>query len=280
MKYSVLMSVYINDKAEYLKPCIESMLNQTAKPDQFVIVEDGKLASDCGKIIEDYKNGNPELFEVVKLEKNEGLANALNEGMKRCRNELVARMDADDVSLPTRCEKELKMFEKYPELAVCGCNIDEFSGDFYKTNLSSVCSKRFSYRLNLFSDSIKVSKEELFSEIAGFTSEFFGENAAEVGEVVKSDIETNLCYIEWGVEQQVFSFVEAECAQVFEHRFAGQCLEFAVKLGAAHGCFLAQKMNVKFFGGYIYFHECSYFADKFIFNQQCFVLQMCFVLRD
>lgn len=49
MKYSVLMSVYINDKAEYLKPCIESMLNQTAKPDQFVIVEDGKLASDCGK---------------------------------------------------------------------------------------------------------------------------------------------------------------------------------------------------------------------------------------
>ena len=61
------MSVYINDKAEYLKPCIESMLNQTAKPDQFVIVEDGKLASDCGKIIEDYKNGNPELFEVVKL---------------------------------------------------------------------------------------------------------------------------------------------------------------------------------------------------------------------
>ena len=49
------MSVYINDKAEYLKPCIESMLNQTAKPDQFVIVEDGKLASDCGKIIEDYK---------------------------------------------------------------------------------------------------------------------------------------------------------------------------------------------------------------------------------
>ena len=87
---------------------------------------------------------------------------------------------------------------------------------FYKTNLSSVCSKKFSYRLNLFSDSIKVSKEELFSEIAGFTSEFFGENAAEVGEVVKSDIETNLCYIEWGVEQQVFSFVEAECAQVFE----------------------------------------------------------------
>lgn len=52
--------------------------------------------------------------------------------MKRCRNELVARMDADDVSLPTRCEKELKMFEKYPELAVCGCNIDEFSGDFTK----------------------------------------------------------------------------------------------------------------------------------------------------
>ena len=108
-------------------------------------------------------------------------------------------------------------------------------------------------------------------------TEFFGENAAEVGEIVKSDIETDLRYVERGGEQQLLCFVEAECAQVFEHRFAGQCLEFAVKLGAAHGCFLAQKMNVKFFGGYIYFHECSYFADKFIFNQQRFILQMSFI---
>ena len=70
-------------------------------------------------------------------------------------------------------------------------------------------------------------------------TEFFGENAAEVGEVVKSDIETNLCYVERGVEQQVFSFVEAECAQVFENRFSGQRFEFSVQLSTAHGHFAA-----------------------------------------
>ena len=98
------MSVYINDKVEYLKPCIDSMLNQTVKPDQFVIVEDGELTPECEKAIVEYKESDKELFEIVKLEKNEGLANALNVGMKHCRNDLIARMDADDVSLPTRCE--------------------------------------------------------------------------------------------------------------------------------------------------------------------------------
>ena len=50
-------------------------------------------------------------------------------------------------------------------------------------------------------------KEGLFSEIAGLPTEFFGENAAKVGEVVKSDIETNLCYVKCGGEQQFFCFV-------------------------------------------------------------------------
>lgn len=49
--------------------------------------------------------------------------------MKHCRNELVARMDADDILLPKRCEKELECFEKNEELAICGCNIDEFYDD-------------------------------------------------------------------------------------------------------------------------------------------------------
>ena len=110
-KYSVLMSVYFKDDADNLRLAIDSMLNQTVKPEQYVVVEDGKLTSELNTVIDEYENQYPELFTIVKIAQNKGLANALNEGIKVCRNELVARMDADDISLPERCEKELECFE-------------------------------------------------------------------------------------------------------------------------------------------------------------------------
>lgn len=126
MNYSVLMSVYAKDNPEYLKQAIDSMLNQTVKPEQFVIVQDGLLPESIGQMICKYESNQPELFTIIKLETNGGLANALNIGLQACRNELVARMDADDISLPQRCEKELKKFNENPDLVICGCNIDEF----------------------------------------------------------------------------------------------------------------------------------------------------------
>ena len=120
------MSVYAKDNPEYLELAIDSMLNQTAKPEQFVIVQDGLLPESIDQVICKYKSNQPELFTIIKLETNGGLANALNIGLQACRNELVARMDADDISLPQRCEKELKKFSENPDLVICGCNIDEF----------------------------------------------------------------------------------------------------------------------------------------------------------
>ena len=129
MNYSVLMSVYAKDKSDYLITAIESMLKQTIKPEQFVIVQDGTVGDEIQNILKHYETKYPSLFTIVRLKENGGLANALNHGLQECRNELVARMDADDISLPERCEKELKKFEENPELVICGCNIDEF----YKT---------------------------------------------------------------------------------------------------------------------------------------------------
>ena len=71
----------------------------------------------------------PELFNIVKNAKNLGLGLALNEGLKACKYELVARMDTDDISKPTRCEKQVKRFSEKPELAIVGAHIDEFVGD-------------------------------------------------------------------------------------------------------------------------------------------------------
>lgn len=126
--YSVLMSVYAKDKPEYLELAIDSMLRQTIPPEQFVIVVDGAVPDKIGKIIVEHEKDKA-LFTVLWLKENKGLANALNKGLNVCRNEYVARMDADDISLPSRCEKELEYFAKIKDLVICGCNIDEFYED-------------------------------------------------------------------------------------------------------------------------------------------------------
>ena len=108
-KYSVLMSVYINDNCKYLKQSIESMLSQTIKPDQFVIVEDGRLKEDCENLIKEYEKLYPDMVNVIRLKENGGLANALNVGMKSCRNDLIARMDADDIKC-TLCQGHYEFF--------------------------------------------------------------------------------------------------------------------------------------------------------------------------
>lgn len=125
-KYSVLMSVYAKEKVDYLKLSIDSILNQTVMPDQFIIVEDGPLTKELQSVLDAYVQVYKELFTIVKLPMNQGLAIALDKGLERSRNDLVARMDSDDVSLPERCEKQLQKFAENPELALLGTNIDEF----------------------------------------------------------------------------------------------------------------------------------------------------------
>ena len=124
-EYSVLMAVYGKDNPDYLVTAIESMLNQTVPPEEYVIVVDGPVTKELEVVISKYEE-RKELFTVIWLKENGGLGNALNIGLRASRNELVARMDADDISLPTRCEKELALFEKNEQLVLCGTHIDEF----------------------------------------------------------------------------------------------------------------------------------------------------------
>ena len=128
-KYSVLMSLYVKEKPEYLRLAIDSMINQTVAPDEIVIVEDGPLNDDLYNIINEYTEKYPGLFNIVINEKNIGLGLALNEGLKACKNELVARMDTDDISKPDRCEKQLSVFAANPELSIVGAFVDEFYSD-------------------------------------------------------------------------------------------------------------------------------------------------------
>ncbi|MBU3155328.1 glycosyltransferase [Clostridium estertheticum] len=125
-KYSVLMSVYYKENPKFFKLSIESMLHQTLKPDEIVIVKDGKLTEELDRVIDYYVSHEPNQFSIVALEKNLGLGLALNEGLKECKNELVARMDTDDISLENRCELQVEEFIKNEKLSIVGTMTDEF----------------------------------------------------------------------------------------------------------------------------------------------------------
>lgn len=125
-KYSILMSVYCKEKAEFLWESMESVYNQTVPADDFVLVCDGPLNRKLDKVIEQMKSKFGDRIQVIRLKKNLGLGNALNEGLKYCKHELVARMDSDDISMNTRCERQLSIFDKNPRVDILSGTILEF----------------------------------------------------------------------------------------------------------------------------------------------------------
>ena len=125
--YSVLMSVYSKENPAWLKLAIESIQDQTLPTSDFVLVCDGPLTPELDGVIAEKHCQMGEILMVVRLEKNVGLGNALNEGIKHCRNELVARMDSDDIAYPDRCEKQVAIFNKYPIVSICSGTVMEFS---------------------------------------------------------------------------------------------------------------------------------------------------------
>lgn len=127
MDYSVLMSVYHKEKPEFLKQSMESIFQQTVPTNDFVLVCDGPLNNELDTVINEMQNLFGERLQVVRLAKNGGLGNALNEGIKHCKNELVARMDSDDIAYPDRCERQIEVFKRYPEISICSGIVEEFT---------------------------------------------------------------------------------------------------------------------------------------------------------
>lgn len=125
--YSVFMSVYHKEKPEYLKQAIESIQAQTLPTDDFVLVCDGPLNDALDAVIAKKQQEMGKTLNVVRLAKNGGLGNALNEGIKHCKNELVARMDSDDIAYQDRCEKQIAVFYKHSEVSICSGIVEEFT---------------------------------------------------------------------------------------------------------------------------------------------------------
>lgn len=126
-KFSVSMCVYEKDNPEWFRVAVESILNQTCKPDEVVLVVDGPVGEPLKKVILEYDR--LECFKVIWLPENKGLGNARRVGVDACVNELIAMMDSDDISVLDRFEKQLRLFEIDAELDIAGGLISEFIGE-------------------------------------------------------------------------------------------------------------------------------------------------------
>lgn len=118
-KFSVLMSLYFKEKPHYLDTALKSVFEQTVAPNQVVLVLDGPIGAELFEIVKRYQEQYTSL-DVYPQEKNQGLSTALNIGLEKCRNEIVFRMDTDDVCYKNRFERTLQEYQKEPDLELVG----------------------------------------------------------------------------------------------------------------------------------------------------------------
>ncbi len=128
-EFSVLMSLYNKEKAQYFDECMKSIIRQSVKPAEIVIVLDGPISGALKSILKKYKNKYDSWIKLIPLKRNRGLGLALAEGLIQTSYELIARMDTDDIAREDRFEKQLAEFHKNPSLDICGSHIIEFQGN-------------------------------------------------------------------------------------------------------------------------------------------------------
>ena len=172
---SVILPVYQNDLVEQLSLAIGSILEQTLQPSEFIIVIDGPISQDLHELINDHVHkGN---VRKIQISENKGLAHALNVGISEARYPLIARMDADDISLPERFEIQVKLLLE-SELDLIGGQIIEFGAD-----TSDIKSKRivptqheeivkFMKLRSPFSHSTILFRKSLYDKVGGYSERF------------------------------------------------------------------------------------------------------------
>ena len=128
LDFSVLLSVYWKENPDWLRLSLKSIWeDQSLKPAEIVLVKDGPLTDRLETVISQFKQSAP--LKIVPLSQNQGLGRALNEGLKFCSFDLVARMDTDDISKPDRFEKQIRFISQHPDISVVGSWVDEFIGN-------------------------------------------------------------------------------------------------------------------------------------------------------
>ena len=170
------MSVYHKEKPEYFHEAMNSIWDkQTLKPNEIILVEDGKLTNELYKEISYWKNKLGEVLKIIKLKNNKGLTKALNVGLKHCTCDFIARMDTDDITSPDRFIKQFEFLNNNKDIHVVGGSIQEFNDHNPKLNIrkypaSNIEARQYivkasplahatvMFRRSIFDDGIKYSE--------------------------------------------------------------------------------------------------------------------------
>ena len=136
LKFSVLLCVYYKDDPNDFETALSSVVNQTLVPNEINIICDGNLTSELDNVIYNYQL-KYKFINVFRLKKNQGHGYARRYGVECCKYNLIALMDADDVSINDRFRMQIDVFRKYSDLSVVGGQIYEFKG-----NIDNVVGRR------------------------------------------------------------------------------------------------------------------------------------------
>ncbi len=128
---SVIMGCYNDEK--YIRESIDSILNQTVSDFEFIIIDDGSTDSTVD-IIQSYDDGR---IVLIQNETNRGLGYNLHEGIKMARGKYLARMDADDISLPERFKKQIAFLEHNPDVLCIGTSFEKIGSLGLRSRLFS-----------------------------------------------------------------------------------------------------------------------------------------------
>lgn len=176
--FSVLMSLYSKEKPSYLDECFQSLKDQTLQPSEIIIVFDGPVGGALTSIVDKWSE---ELnIKKIVIDKNVGLGLALNEGMKSCSNEYIARMDTDDICYPQRFERQMSFLLSNPHIELLGCNVIEFD----EVNNERVKSlpeendeiKKYSELKNPFNHMSVIFKKSRVMSVGGYNHHLYMED--------------------------------------------------------------------------------------------------------
>ncbi|MEG0834598.1 MAG: glycosyltransferase [Christensenellaceae bacterium] len=166
------MSVYDKETAANLSKSLMSIATQTYPPKEIVLVCDGALTQGLEETIQAFRQQYTDLLQLVRIESNVGLGEALNQGLQHCQNEYVARMDSDDIALPERIEQQLYLMLKKP-LDICGCNIVEFQDENIDVCIKQVPSShseilKYAKKRNPFNHPSVVFRKTVILDAGGY----------------------------------------------------------------------------------------------------------------
>lgn len=180
MGFSVLISLYIKEKPEYLDRCFLSIYEQTLPANEIILILDGAITVEQNLIIQKWSKMLP--IKILPLSKNVGLGKALNIGLKKCQHDIVLRMDTDDICINTRFEVQYKYLAANPDIAILGSHINEFidnehcsSGRRLVPCINSEI-KEYSLKRNPFNHMTVAFRKSVIEKVGGYKHHHFMED--------------------------------------------------------------------------------------------------------